>query len=110
MIIAVVGSRGFSNLKAVEEYIETLPLDTIVVSGGAKGVDKTAENAAIKRGIRTLIYNPDWKKNGKAAGFIRNQDIVDAADKVVVFWDGISKGTKHTMDLATKAGKSVELK
>jgi hypothetical protein len=38
---------------------------------------------------------------------IRNQDIVNAADKVVAFWDGVSKGTKNTIDTAKKLGKEV---
>jgi len=33
-------------------------------------------------------------------GFIRNQQIVDACDMVLAFWDGKSKGTQHTISLA----------
>jgi hypothetical protein len=45
----------------------------------------------------------DWDKHGKAAGFIRNQEIVDNCDFVVAFWDGASRGTKDTIDRARKA-------
>lgn len=38
---------------------------------------------------------------------IRNRDIVRMADVVVTFWDGVSRGTGNTIDLASKAGKKV---
>jgi len=48
---------------------------------------------------------PDWDKYRKSAGFIRNQQIIDACTFVLAFWDGKSKGTKDTIDKARKAKK-----
>jgi hypothetical protein len=109
MKVAIVGSRGYPNLKAVKEYVENLPPDTTVVSGGARDVDTVAAQTAVAKGFPTQIFKPDWQKYGKAAGYIRNVDIVAAADRVVAFWDGISKGTKHSIDLAVKTGKPLEI-
>jgi hypothetical protein len=52
-----------------------------------------------------LEFQPDWEKLGKSAGFARNADIVKNSDYVVAFWDGQSKGTRHSLELAQKAGK-----
>jgi len=104
MKLAVVGSRTFNNYKLVSETLSGLTVSEIV-SGGAKGADRVAERYALDHNIPTKIYLPDWKGLGKAAGFIRNKLIIDHADKVVAFWDGVSKGTKHSIDLAVKQNK-----
>lgn len=109
MKIAIVGSRGFSPLSRVQEFVDSLALGTVVVSGGARGVDTTAESSARSRGLCCEIYLPDWKKYGRSAGFVRNRLIVEAADKVIAFWDGTSRGTKHSIDLAKKLNKELEI-
>ncbi len=109
MKIAIVGSRDFRNFDMVNTYVNSLPDDTVIVSGGARGVDTCAEIAAKKRGLRTIIHPADWNKHGKKAGFLRNSDIVNDADKVVAFWDGKSRGTKHSIDLANIRGKQLEI-
>lgn len=109
MKIAIVGSREYSPLGKVEAYIRLLPSDTIIVSGGAKGVDSLAVSWAKFLGMETLVFLPDWNKYGKSAGMRRNSDIVANCDRLVAFWDGISKGTKDSIDKAQLAGKEVEI-
>jgi hypothetical protein len=109
MNIAIVGSRKYSNLPKVSSYVRSLPPGTVVVSGGAQGVDRAAEFAALSVGLGTIIFLPNWEKYGKKAGFLRNMDIVKQADKLVAFWDGESKGTLHSINLAKEKGISVEI-
>lgn len=109
MRVAIVGSREYEKLDQVEKYVNELPADAIVVSGGARGVDRAAENAAKRRGLQTLIFPALWGTYGKRAGFLRNRQIVEAADKVVAFWDGFSAGTLSTIKLAQEAKKPVEV-
>lgn len=104
MKIAIVGSRNFKRLDKVVRFVSHLEKDVIVVSGGARGVDQAAERAARQHGLQTLIIRPDWDKYGKSAGFRRNHTIVEQADELVAFWDGKSKGAKHSIDLARKKG------
>ena len=108
--IAIVGSRDYPDLNAVREYVRSLPKDTIVVSGGARGVDRTAEYEAVKCGLQVQIFRPNWLKAGvynRAAGFERNLTIVEYADTVVAFLNNDSKGTSHTIRIAKRAGKPV---
>lgn len=104
MKLAIVGSREYPNLKQVRDFVATLPKDTIVVSGGAKGVDNEAERAAVSNGLKTMIYFPDWSL-GKKAGPLRNTDIVNACDHLVAFHDGDSRGTQDSINKAKESGK-----
>lgn len=120
MKIAIVGSRTFCDRGLVISIVRsTFVSGDILISGGAKGVDTWGEetlpilNAELAvlgcRPIEKQIFLPDWDKHGKSAGFIRNKLIIDSADLVVAFWDGKSKGTKSSIDLAINAGKPVDI-
>jgi hypothetical protein len=66
----------------------------IVLSGGARGVDRCAVEAARARGLRFLEYKADWNRDGRyPAGRIRNQRVAEDCDRMVAFWDGRSTGT-----------------
>jgi hypothetical protein len=108
MKIGIIGSRTFNNYELLKEVMgDYLNRDNglnceLVVSGGANGADSLGERWARENNIQTLIFKPDWKKYGKSAGFIRNEDIIKNSDFVVAFWDEISKGTKSSINLAIK--------
>ena len=103
MILAVVGSRWFSDYSRMKRVLSEYSIKKIV-SGGAQGADSLAERYAKENSIPVLKYIPDWSK-GKSAGIKRNVKIVDDAEGVVAFWDGASPGTKHSVDLARKNNK-----
>lgn len=107
--VAVVGSRTFRNLERVTAYVNALPPETVVVSGGARGVDQTAEYAAAARGMTVCVVTPDWKRHGRRAGIIRNGDIERRSARVAAFWDGRSPGTADTIRRFRRAGKPVEI-
>lgn len=106
MRVAIVGSRDYRNRTAVVNYVCDLPDGTVVVSGGARGVDSLAVKMAEECGLSFVVFYADWSL-GKKAGPLRNQKIVDHADMVVAFHDGVSRGTRSTIELARKAGKPV---
>lgn len=82
---------------------------TEIISGGARGVDRLGEKFAKIGNIKLTVIKPNWKKYGKKAGFLRNKEMVDKADALIAIWDGKSKGTKHTIDLARKKGIPIYL-
>ena len=112
MKIAFVGSRDFSDRDFVEsktrEYLRGSDCVEFI-SGGASGVDSICEGVAHCLGIKCTIIIPDWEHLGKSAGFVRNKDIINQADFVIAFWDGKSKGTKSSIDLALNAGKPIDV-
>lgn len=104
MKIAIVGSRNLI-VGDIENY---LPENTTeIVSGGAKGVDSSAKEFALKNNIPITEFLPDYKRYGRGAPLRRNQQIVDYADEIIVFWDGQSKGSKFVIDYCKKKDKKV---
>ena len=103
MKVAVVGSRNIVVL--LSRYIPEATRE--IISGGARGVDTCARNYAIKNGIPYREFLPDYAKYGRKAPLIRNNLIIDAADLVLVFWDGKSCGTKYVIDKCLERGKPV---
>ena len=75
-----------------------------VVSGKARGADSLGERYAKENNLPIAEFPPDWDTHGKKAGFLRNADMADYADGCVVFWDGVSKGTQHMINLAKEKG------
>lgn len=112
--VAVVGSRDFPRLSAVDNRVQMLAdhygrTTLKIISGGARGVDRRAIVAAKECGVATEEYEADWTHLGRPAGFARNVTLVERANLVIAFWDGQSKGTKHTIDLALKMHKTLEV-
>lgn len=75
-----------------------------IIEGGARGADRIAREVAVQLGLPYKTFNADWDTHGKAAGYIRNADMVSVSDATIALWDGVSKGTKHSINLSTKKG------
>lgn len=104
MKLLIVGSRSITDFD-LTKYIPTGV--ELIISGGARGVDTIAEQYADKHKISKLILRPDYVKYGRGAPLIRNRKMVDIADRVIIVWDGVSKGTKRTAEYAKSIGKEI---
>ena len=112
MKLAVVGSREFPDLDLVWTFVEKVARarpDTIIVSGGARGVDTVAAAAARMSGLKVEELRPDWNAHGILAGFERNSRIVESCDRMVAFWDGVSGGTRDSIEKAAALGKKYQV-
>ncbi len=106
MKVAVIGSRNLT----VENLGDYLPEGTSeIISGGAKGVDLCAKVYAAEHNIKYTEFLPEYTRYGKAAPLKRNEQIIACADVVLAFWDGKSRGTKFSVDLAEKLGQEIKL-
>ena len=106
MKLIIAGGRNaptYAELEDLWKYLDR-GIITEVVSGCAKGADTLGEEWATKNNIPIKKFPADWETHGKGAGFIRNKEMVDYADSLLVIWDGVSKGTQHTVSLAKTTG------
>lgn len=108
MKAAVIGSRSLA--VSCEELEKMLPpgVDEII-SGGAVGIDASAELYADMRRISKHIILPDYNKYGRKAPAIRDMRIVRLADIVIAIWDGKSTGTAFSIKYARELGKPVKI-
>ena len=114
--VIVCGSRGFNDREKCFKYLDKLLSDVEsfeIVSGHAAGADLLGEEYANAKGAKLTVFKPDWNKYGRAAGPVRNQQMLDYAllgrAIVIVFWDDKSRGSKDMFDRARKAGAEVHI-
>lgn len=101
--VIVAGSRGFADYPRLVERLDFYLRgrgDVVIVSGGARGADVLGEHYACDRGLRSLRFDAEWDRYGKAAGFVRNRRMSWASSALVAFWDGRSPGTRHMISAA----------
>ena len=102
MKVAVIGSRSL-RINDMRFYIPSAT--TEIVSGGAKGVDKAAEDFARKKELKYTEFLPEYEKYARAAPLRRNEKIIDYADVVVALWNSKSKGTQYVINLCKQTDK-----
>lgn len=83
------------------------------------GADRIADEVATEMGFSVHSMPADWAKHGKAAGPIRNRQMVQAAIAIrnmshgravcLAFWDGESRGTWNCIQEAVRAGLPVRI-
>ena len=107
MNLAVVGSRDFADYTrmalVLSEWL-TLHPELCIVSGGARGADALAARFARDCNVPLTVFEADWSAHGRSAGPKRNSQIVEAADALVAFWDGVSAGTGDSVRKAQAKG------
>ena len=114
MRVIVAGSKSIQHPSIIAAAIEASGLTvTELVSGTARGADRLGEAWAEARGIPVARFPADWQRLGKRAGYVRNQAMVQyaaaAQGGLVAVWDGVSPGTRHTVQLARAYGIAVYL-
>lgn len=106
--ILITGSRDWDDAETIEDALSPYRYrDAVLVSGACpSGADRIAEEIWGERWMMPVERHPaDWKKHGKAAGTIRNQEMVDlGADICIAFRKNNSRGTTHCANAATLAG------
>lgn len=96
MKVIIAGSRHmpFSMFHLIDEAVKKSNFQvTEVVCGLARGADMFGGKWAVNNSIPVKTFPANWDEHGKAAGPIRNQQMAEYADALIVFiWDG-SRGS-----------------
>ena len=128
MRVIIAGGRDFNNYKLLEKECNRIFINLAlegcfpisindsrrvleIISGTANGADKLGEKFAEVYKLPVKRFPADWDEFGKRAGYVRNAQMAEYAKEdngvLIAFWNGISKGTRHMIDLAKKHGLKV---
>lgn len=112
MKILICGDRDWNDYWAIYDVISKLDRNSLIIYGAARGADTMAGTIATKLGFDVVPFKAKWNLYGKAAGPIRNREMLDEnPDLVIAFHNDIenSKGTKDCIKEAEKRGIEVKL-
>lgn len=115
MRVLVCGGRDYLAYDKVFDALEDLYMrnfddseDLVVIQGGAKGADYFAKLWALREfghvsHVKHIEFPANWKKYGRGAGAVRNQQMIDEGkpDLVLAF-----PGGTGTADMVSRARKN----
>lgn len=130
MKVIIAGDRECSDYEIIERAVEQAGFEiTEVVSGGARGIDRTGEEWAKKNCIPIKLFKAEWdnlkqdgavvktKKNpwtkalekyNANAGFYRNEQMAKYADALIAIQPhGPTNGTQNMIKMAKKEGLKI---
>lgn len=109
MRVLITGGRDFSDRALLNKVLERLHAQhafTVLIHGDASGADRLSGEWAASKGIQVEARPADWKKHGRAAGPIRNSQMLDEKPELVIAFPG-GKGTADMVRKAKQAGLEV---
>ena len=110
--LLICGSRdpkydyGFFGTHLYMRYGDEIKENSLMIIEGCcpNSADEFAEIFARESHLE-LEHHPAIKGNYLE----RDREMVNNCDEVIVFWDGISRGTKYTINYAKRKGKRVDI-
>lgn len=107
----MTGSRTWDDHETIRRALEDVAEPGIeLIVGDARGADQIAATVATELGWDVYVFGADWDRHGRAAGPIRNREMLDTQpDVVLAFQRDRSKGTQDTVDEATRRGIEVRI-
>jgi hypothetical protein len=111
--ILICGDRNWKDFAAIKRELHNLPHGSTIIHGDCRGADKIAGYIAKQLGLEVVAFPADWKNHGRAAGPIRNKQMLDDGkpDLVIAFHPDIasSKGTADMVKQARNRGLEVRI-
>lgn len=112
--VVIGGCRYYNNYQDFCEFTDKCLSEDrnkaiTILSGHCSGADMMAERYAKENGYELQVFPAQWNKYGRAAGPIRNKQMVELADKVIAFWDYKSAGTKTLIQYAKEENKHIDI-
>ncbi len=107
-VYVVTGGRSFRDAALVALALDTITIpNDVIVQGGAMGADSLARAWARDNGRCSQTVEADWLTYGKAAGPIRNREMLTMFPvKALIAFPG-GRGTANCVATATELGIQV---
>ena len=109
MRVIIAGSRDiYLTTSEVAKLLHKHNLSpTEIVCGMAKGVDKSGLNWAKSHNIPVKRFHPNWDKFGLRAGPLRNEQMAEYGEVLLLIWTGKSKGSANMKQNMMKLNKQI---
>jgi hypothetical protein len=108
--VLVCGGRDFRDTKLLDRFlceVDNRVCIGEIIHGGANGADTMAGCWAEKYNIPVTVFPAEWRKYGRRAGPLRNEQMLrEGKPEFVVAFPG-GRGTAHMVGLAKAAGIQV---
>ena len=104
--VLVCGGRDYANVARVYLVLGLIHDErcvTAIIHGAATGADSLAARWADEMGVECIACPADWATNGRAAGPIRNAEMLTHSPDIVVAFPG-GRGTADLIRRAHSAG------
>lgn len=91
MIVMVTGGRDYADKERVDEVLDRCHAEnpiSLLIHGKAPGTDTLCKEWAWEHGVPEKPFKADWRRFNKAAGPIRNQEMVDFGPHCVIAFPG----------------------
>jgi hypothetical protein len=116
MNIGIVGARKYQDRQSVIDLIDSLPIESVIITSGCKGVCTWVKEEAEKRKMEVIVFTPDlsniraWFEVPKRY-YKRNKELIEACDLLHAFisQNGFIGGTKFEVQYALKLGIPVQI-
>lgn len=109
MRVIVCGGRDYTDKSAVYRHLDQALAkhpDLVVIHGAARGADTLAGQWAEERGVPVEAFPASWGLHGKAAGHLRNQQMLDAGAQATIAFPG-GAGTRDMVNRSLNRGIKV---
>lgn len=108
--VLVCGGRDYFDRDRVfavlDHYHRESPF-AVLIQGAARGADRLAHMWALHANVPVLDFPADWEKHGRAAGPIRNAQMLREGKPTVVIAFPGGRGTANMVSLAKRVGVPV---
>lgn len=94
--VCVAGSREYVHVHRIEAVLRTVPSDSTIVHGGARGADEAADWTARRLGFAVEVVRA-------------NRSPVATCGFLYAFWNGVSRGTLDAINYAKSNGIPFEI-
>ncbi len=110
MKLIIAGSRNlYMSIKNITACLDLHEIGSVqeVICGGASGPDRAGKAWALVYDVTVNEFPAEWDTHGKAAGPIRNRQMAEYGEALLLIWDGESRGSANMKKEMLKLNKPV---
>jgi hypothetical protein len=97
--VVVTGDRNWTDRERVRRVFDLIQGPVQLIHGDCQGLDKIAGQIGQEKGWNVIAMPAEWSKHGKAAGPIRNRQMLDLQPQCVIWFHDNLAESRGTADM-----------